>query len=53
VKLAADTSILMGSLADLKPNAVVQVSGTLDAERVLRATQVVILTNYVHVLPAR
>jgi predicted aminopeptidase len=53
VVLLDDTSIVMGGPADLRPGAVVQLSGNLNAERALRVRRVVILTEYVHVVPDR
>lgn len=39
----------MGAASDLKPGAVAQVRGTLDAARRLRADRIVLLTRFVHV----
>jgi uncharacterized protein DUF5666 len=51
VAIAAETSFVMGALADLKPGAIVQVSGTMDSGGVVQAKKIVILTGYVHVAP--
>lgn len=46
--LSTETSVAMGKAEDIVPGAIVQVAGTLDDCHVLRTTQVVILTGYVH-----
>jgi len=46
--LTSETSVVMGRPQDIGPGAIVQLAGTLDQDRVLRAKQVVILTGYVH-----
>lgn len=51
IALRPDTSVVMGAGADIKPGAVVQVSGTMAASHTLRASQIVILTGYVRVAP--
>jgi hypothetical protein len=51
IALSADTSVVMGSAADLQPGAVVQASGALDGARTLQARQIVILTGYVRIVP--
>jgi hypothetical protein len=48
--LTPETSVVMGRPQDIAPGAVVQLAGTLDKNRVLRANQVVILTGYVRLL---
>jgi len=51
VTILADgnTRYVMGKLADLHPAAVVHVTGTVDADRHVKADQIVILTGYVQV----
>jgi len=49
VELTPQTQFLMGSAADLRPGAVVEVAGTLDAARIVRARRIVILTGYIRV----
>jgi hypothetical protein len=48
--LTSETSVVMGRPQDIAAGAIVQLAGTLDQHRVLRAKQVVILTGYVHLL---
>jgi hypothetical protein len=48
--LTSETSVVMGKPQDIAAGAIVQLAGTLDQHRVLRAKQVVILTGYVHLL---
>jgi hypothetical protein len=48
--LTAETSVVMGTPRDIAKGAIVQLAGTLDQNRVLRAKQVVILTGYVRLL---
>jgi len=38
----------MGKAEDIVPGAIVQISGTLDANHALQTNQIVILTGYVH-----
>jgi hypothetical protein len=38
----------MGRPQDIAVGSIVQLAGTLDQDRILRAKQVVILTGYVH-----
>jgi len=45
--LTAETSVVMGRPQDIAAGAIVQLAGALDQHRVLRAKQVVILTDYV------
>jgi hypothetical protein len=45
--LTPETSVVMGRPQDIAAGAIVQLAGTLDKDRVLRAKQVVILTGYV------
>jgi hypothetical protein len=49
VAFDAKTPVVMGKTADLRPGAVIHVSGTVNASHVLEATQIVILTGYVQV----
>jgi hypothetical protein len=49
VRLAADVRIVMGDAADIKPGAVVQVSGVMDGTHTLEIHKVVILSGYVRV----
>jgi len=53
VALSADTALVMGGVADIKPGAVVQVTGTMDSEHALHASQIVILTGFVHLVPTQ
>ncbi len=46
--LTPETSFVMGRPQDIAAGSVVQLAGTLDENRILRAKQVVILTGYVH-----
>lgn len=46
VKWSSTTSLAMGSSSDVKVGAIIQVSGLLDANDVLTAGQIVILTNF-------
>jgi hypothetical protein len=48
--LRPETSVVMGKPEDIVPGAIVQISGTLDANHSLQANQIVILTGYVHLL---
>jgi len=43
------TAIVMGKADDIKPGAVVHVTGKLAADHSVEATQIVILTGYVQV----
>jgi hypothetical protein len=45
--LTPETSVVMGLPQDIAAGAIVQLAGTLDKDRVLRAKQVVILTGYI------
>jgi hypothetical protein len=45
----ADTPVVMGQPQDLTTGAVFQVSGQLDAARILSADRIVILTGYITV----
>ena len=47
--VAPDTPVVMGAIADLRPGAVAQIGGVLDAARALEVNKVVILTGYVRV----
>lgn len=51
VSLATTTRFVMGNRVDISPGAVIQVSGTATAPGTVHATQIVILTGYVSVLP--
>ena len=51
--LTPDTSVVMGKPQDIAAGAVVQLAGKIDADHVLQATQVVILTGYVSVSQKR
>jgi hypothetical protein len=53
IVLDAATAFIMGGAADIKPGAVVQVSGETDATHTLHARKVVILSGYVRVDPRR
>jgi hypothetical protein len=46
--LTPETAVVMGRPQDIAVGSVVQLAGTLDQNRILRAKQVVILTGYVH-----
>jgi hypothetical protein len=48
--LTPETSVVMGTPQDIAAGAIVQLAGTLDQDRVLRAKQIVILTGYVRLL---
>jgi hypothetical protein len=50
--LAPETSVVMGKPQDIVPGAIVQVSGTLDANHALETNQIVILTGYIHLSEA-
>lgn len=50
--LKPDTFIVMGKPADIVPGAIVQISGTLNANHSLQTDQIVILTGYVHLSEA-
>jgi hypothetical protein len=49
--LTPDTSVVMGKPQDIAVGAVVQLAGPVDANHILRASQVVILTGYVRLSP--
>lgn len=49
IHFTSTTPIVMGKASDLRPGAVVHVTSKLDSDRVLRASQIVILTGYVNV----
>ncbi len=51
-KWDAQTKFVMGLANDLKPGSVVEIVGSLDADRVTDARKLVILSQYVHVAPA-
>jgi hypothetical protein len=53
IALARDTAVIMGGAADVRPGAVVQVSGTADELHTLHAQRIVILSGYVRVLAAQ
>jgi hypothetical protein len=46
--LLPETSVVMGKADNVVPGAIVQISGTLDANHSLQTNQIVILTGYVH-----
>lgn len=50
--LMPETSVVMGKSRDIVPGAIVQISGTLDANHALETNEVVILTGYVHLSEA-
>lgn len=45
----SDTKIIMGKSDDIHPSAVVHITGKLNADRSVAASQIVILTGYVDV----
>src|ERR1700733_7813838 len=47
IALNADTAIVMGGVADIRPGALVQIAGESDAEHVLHASQIAILNGFV------
>ena len=49
IRWNADTPIVMGKPQDITTGAVFQVSGQLDAARILNADRIVILTGYVSI----
>jgi len=49
VALTPATQVVMGSDADVRPGAIVQVAGTIDSEHAIRVRQIVILTGYIRV----
>jgi hypothetical protein len=51
-KWDAQTQFVMGLANDLKVGAVVEIVGSLSADRVTIARKLVILSQYVHVVPA-
>ena len=51
-KWDAQTQFVMGLANDLKPGSVVEIVGSLGADRVTDARKLVILSQYVHVVPA-
>jgi hypothetical protein len=46
---SASTKVLMGKPADIKPEAVLHITGTVGSDHILTARQVVVLTGYVRV----
>jgi hypothetical protein len=46
--LTPETSVVMGKAQDIVSGAIVQLAGTVDGDHVVHASQVVILTEYVH-----
>jgi hypothetical protein len=44
------TRFIMGAAADVKPGAIVQADGAMDAAQTLRAAKIVVLGDYVHVM---
>jgi hypothetical protein len=53
VALASDAALSMGGAADIRPGAVIQLSGTIDGVQTLHANKVVILTGYVRIVPVQ
>lgn len=49
LELTPQTTFVMGSAADVRPGAIVEVAGTLDADHVVRARRIVVLTGYIKV----
>lgn len=49
IALLPETEVVMGSAADVRPGAVVQVAGTIDREHTIRAKRIVILTGFISV----
>jgi hypothetical protein len=48
--LSSGTHFIMGATPDLKPGAIVQADGAMDAGSTLRAAKIVVLNDYVHVI---
>jgi hypothetical protein len=48
-RLTADSAIVMGGAADIKPRAVLQLSGRVDDRHRIRVARAVVLTGYVTV----
>jgi hypothetical protein len=46
--LTPDSAIVMGKVQNIVPGAIVQLAGVLDQTHTLCASQVVVLTGYVH-----
>lgn len=46
-KLTADSAVVMGRAADIRPRAVLQLSGRLDDSHRVRVARAVVLTGYV------
>jgi len=44
------TKFVMGKAADVHPGAIIHVTGTITADRTLRAQQIVLLTGYVKIV---
>ena len=53
IALSGDTAVVMGGAADIKPGAVVQVAGSMDGAHTVHASQIVILSGFVHLVPAQ
>jgi hypothetical protein len=49
IRWDSSTSIVMGKTADVRPGAILHVTGTVGGDRSLQARQIVILTGYVQV----
>jgi len=49
VQFSAQTKMVMGRPEDIRPGAIVHVTGTVRKDHGLDAGQIVILTGYVHV----
>ena len=48
-QLTADSAVMMGGAADIKPRAVLQLSGRFDDDHRVRVARAVVLTGYVTV----
>jgi hypothetical protein len=50
LQLDTNVTMVMGTVDDIKPGAIVQASGTVTAGHALHARQIVVLTGYVQVV---
>jgi len=50
-QLTAESALMMGSVADIKPHAVLQLAGRFDDSHRVRVARAVVLTGYVTVEP--
>jgi hypothetical protein len=50
LSLSTESSVVMGGIADVKPGAVIQAAGAFGPDRTFHASQIVILTKYVHIV---